>query len=160
MRNNIRSPARRYSLPCHFWNGAWRYSKIQNSKFWASRPKLRPTVPEENGTSVVGASRVCALRGGTIEHGSGNGVWDRRRCRDRSRTLDSGLAGVAVDIFLAWPKTYDMDTVLIPAVVKLSGPARAVTTAFARLRAACVAHLRARIAVPLAPPTDWPEQAQ
>jgi hypothetical protein len=69
--------------------------------------------------------------------------------------IDSGLAGAAVDIFLAWPKTYDMDTVLIPAVVKLSGPARAATTAFARLRAACVAHLRARIAVPLAPPTDW-----
>ena len=35
------------------------------------------------------------------------------------------------------------------------GPARAATTAVARLRAACVAHLRARIAVPLAPPTDW-----
>jgi hypothetical protein len=57
-------------------------------------------------------------------------------------TIDSGLAGVAVNIYLAWPKTYDMDTVLIPAVVKLSGPARAATTAVARLRAACVAHLR------------------
>jgi hypothetical protein len=69
--------------------------------------------------------------------------------------IDSGLAGVAVDVFLAWPKIYDMDAVLIPAVVKLAGPVRAATTAVARLRAACVAHLRARIAVPLAPPTDW-----
>jgi hypothetical protein len=69
--------------------------------------------------------------------------------------IDSGLAGAAVDNFLAWPKTYDMDSVLIPALVELADPARPATTAVARLRAAGVAHLHARIAVPLAPPTDW-----
>jgi predicted 2-oxoglutarate/Fe(II)-dependent dioxygenase YbiX len=75
-------------------------------------------------------------------------------------TIDSGLAGVAVNIFLAWPKTYDMDTVLIPAVVKLSGPARAATTAFAR----CVP--RAWLICAPASPYPWrrrpigPEQAR
>ena len=36
--------------------------------------------------------------------------------------IDSGLAGAAADIFLAWPKTYDMDSVLIPALVELADP--------------------------------------
>ncbi len=69
--------------------------------------------------------------------------------------INSGLASAAVDIFLAWPKTYDFDTSLIPALLKLAGSATARATAVARVRAACLAHLRARIAAPLAPPTDW-----
>lgn len=69
--------------------------------------------------------------------------------------IDSGLASAAVDIFLAWPKIYDLDTILIPAVLELAGSARGGTMAVARLREACLVHLRARIATPLAPPTDW-----
>ena len=65
------------------------------------------------------------------------------------------LASAAVDIFLVWPKTYDLDTSLIPALLKLAGSATGGAMAVARLRAACLAHLRARIAAPLAPPTDW-----
>jgi hypothetical protein len=70
-------------------------------------------------------------------------------------SIDHGLAGAAADIFLARPKTYDPDTVLIPAVLALCGSATAETAAVASLRAACVAHLRGRIAAPLAPPDDW-----
>jgi hypothetical protein len=69
--------------------------------------------------------------------------------------INSALASAAVDIFLAWPKTYDLDTSLIPALLKLAGSATGGSTAVTRLRAACLAHLRARIAAPLAPPTDW-----
>jgi hypothetical protein len=54
-----------------------------------------------------------------------------------------------------------MDEVLIPALVALSkraelSAARPVT----RLRAACVAHLKARIALPLAPPADFKRDSE
>ncbi|MBI5163431.1 MAG: 2OG-Fe(II) oxygenase [Magnetospirillum sp.] len=59
------------------------------------------------------------------------------------------LAETTVDTLLARPKTYDPDAVLIPAALSLGD------TAPARLRDACLAHLRARIALDLSPPTDW-----
>jgi hypothetical protein len=64
---------------------------------------------------------------------------------------DRALAERAVTYALAWPKTYDLDRILVPALrdMKRSDPA------IEPLRAACLAHLRARIAERLAPPTDW-----
>jgi predicted 2-oxoglutarate/Fe(II)-dependent dioxygenase YbiX len=60
-----------------------------------------------------------------------------------------GLADAALDTILAWPQTYDADAVLIPALLSLDRMAPA------RLREACLTHLRARIAEELAPPADW-----
>lgn len=64
---------------------------------------------------------------------------------------DRALAERAVGRALAWRKTYDLDRVLVPALrdLKRSDPA------IEPLRAACLAHLRARIAAPLEPPADW-----
>ncbi len=61
------------------------------------------------------------------------------------------LAGWAAAHMLAWPGTYGMDAVLVPAARELSAGAPGAGT----LRAACLAHLRARAAEPLAPPADW-----
>jgi hypothetical protein len=70
--------------------------------------------------------------------------------------IDATLADRSVDHMLAWPKTYGLDAVLVPAARMLVGAgATRGLAAIERLRAACVAHLRARIAEPLAPPTDW-----
>ena len=61
---------------------------------------------------------------------------------------DAALLEAAVDTFLAWPAAWDVDSVLIPGVLAAVAPPP-------RLRNACVAHLRARVALPLAPPRDW-----
>jgi hypothetical protein len=68
--------------------------------------------------------------------------------------IDAGLADAMVDYMLAWPKTYDADAVLIPALLRLNEASRSLP-AVRRLRSVCVAHLRARIAQPLEPPRDW-----
>src|SRR6201996_3558012 len=70
--------------------------------------------------------------------------------------IDPMLAERSIDHILAWPKTYDRDAVLIPAARILVGADTTQgTAAIDRLQAACVAHLRARIAEPLSPPADW-----
>jgi hypothetical protein len=70
--------------------------------------------------------------------------------------IDAGLAGRVVDHVLAWPQTYGMDAVLVPAARALVGAGAARGPgAIERLRAACLSHLRARAAEPLAPPADW-----
>jgi hypothetical protein len=74
--------------------------------------------------------------------------------------IDSASADKAAGIFLGWPEAYDADRVLIPAGLALSQLTVADAPAVARLRAACVAHLRARIAEPLAPPADWARDSQ
>ena len=54
------------------------------------------------------------------------------------------------------PKTYGFDAILVPAARTLIGGGRMQgATAIERLRVACVAHLRPRVAEPLAPPADW-----
>lgn len=68
------------------------------------------------------------------------------------------LAERAVDQMLARPQAYDMDRLLVPATHALAGLHAA--PAVQRLRAACVAHLRARVARPLEPPRDWTRQAK
>ena len=65
--------------------------------------------------------------------------------------VDPALAGQAAAHMLAWPGTYGMDAVLVPAARALSAGAPGADM----LRAACLAHLRARAAEPLAPPADW-----
>jgi hypothetical protein len=67
---------------------------------------------------------------------------------------DESLAKRATSHVLAWPKTYDLDRVLVPAL-RAMDKSVSFGTAVGPLRAACLAHLRARIAEPLAPPADW-----
>ncbi|MBE2293681.1 MAG: 2OG-Fe(II) oxygenase [Phycisphaerales bacterium] len=71
--------------------------------------------------------------------------------------LDAGLADDAVDYILAWPQTYGLDAVLVPASLILSDQVAAIRdgAAVRRLRAVSLAHLRARIAEALEPPRDW-----
>jgi hypothetical protein len=70
--------------------------------------------------------------------------------------IDAGLADQAVTWLLAHPTVYDADALLVPAVRdRLGHPDIAAQPAVARLRASCLAHLDARIALPLAPPADW-----
>jgi hypothetical protein len=70
--------------------------------------------------------------------------------------INESLAERAVDHVLARPNIYDPDRVLVAAARTLwAGRARQHSSAIERLRAACLAHLRARVAEPLAPPTDW-----
>ncbi|MBK9953001.1 MAG: hypothetical protein IPP10_16375 [Candidatus Competibacteraceae bacterium] len=70
--------------------------------------------------------------------------------------LDAALAERAAGHLLDWPKTYGLDTVLVPAVLVLTERVKSRDgAAVRRLRAACLAHLHARIAEPLEPPRDW-----
>jgi predicted 2-oxoglutarate/Fe(II)-dependent dioxygenase YbiX len=74
--------------------------------------------------------------------------------------IDATLARQAVDHLLAWPKTYGLDAVILPAVRHLTSQAATRDTpGVQRLRAACVQHLRARTAEPLEPPTNWTRSA-
>jgi hypothetical protein len=69
--------------------------------------------------------------------------------------IDATLAAVATDHVLAWPGTFDFDTVLVPSVHTLLGaPETADQVAVQRLRDACLEHLNKRIALPLEPPAD------
>ena len=70
--------------------------------------------------------------------------------------IDPKLADQALTQILKYDRTYDLDAVLVPAARdKLRAPDTAEQPVVVRLRAACLAHLRARIALPLAPPPDW-----
>jgi len=60
----------------------------------------------------------------------------------------------------AWPKTYGLDAILVPATRTLLDPAMpSCAAAMEKLRTACLVHLGARVAEPLAPPTDWARRA-
>lgn len=70
--------------------------------------------------------------------------------------IDAGLAMRTVEYLLTWPKTYDLDTVLVPAALSFVARTESVAwPAVARLRSACLEHLAARIALELAAPRDW-----
>jgi len=69
--------------------------------------------------------------------------------------IDPQTADTAADTILTWPQTYGLDAVVVPAILKLGSSAAAGSAAITRLRDACLAHLRARIDTPLAPPADW-----
>ena len=70
--------------------------------------------------------------------------------------INTDLAGQAVTHILAHPKPYDPDATLVPALRdRLSTADAAMQPAVVQLRRTCLAHLDARIAEPLAPPSDW-----
>lgn len=70
--------------------------------------------------------------------------------------LDAALADHAVEYLLAWPQTYGLDTMLVPAALVLTDRAAIRDgAAVRRLWSAALEHLRARIAEPLEPPRDW-----
>ena len=74
--------------------------------------------------------------------------------------IDAGLADQAVSHWLASPKTYDMDAVIVPALRQVADHAAARKhQATQRLRVAAIAHLKARVALPLAPPVDFAREA-
>jgi hypothetical protein len=74
--------------------------------------------------------------------------------------IDEALAERAVDPLLAWPNTYGLDAVLVPATrTLLDTAAPHCMAAVGKLRTACLTHLRARVTEPLAPPTDWSRPA-
>jgi hypothetical protein len=74
--------------------------------------------------------------------------------------IDETLAERAAHHVLAWPETYGLDGVLVPAVRLLAQSIELKDSAAVhRLRTACVDHLRARIAEPLEPPKDWSRES-
>jgi hypothetical protein len=72
-----------------------------------------------------------------------------------AEAVDVGLAKRLAEHLLAWPKTYDLDRALVPAVKRLLGGTRRSGAALTRLHTACLAHLEARAAEPLEAPKDW-----
>lgn len=74
--------------------------------------------------------------------------------------IDSELAEQAVRHWLAWPKTYGLDSLIVPALRGLAEqPATRRHPAYQRLCAAAVQHLQARAAQALAAPADWRRDA-
>ena len=69
--------------------------------------------------------------------------------------IDAKLADRAVKQIVGDPKKFDLDTILVPAALAHRVSAGTEQPAAAGLRVACLAHLRERIALPLAPPADW-----
>jgi hypothetical protein len=73
----------------------------------------------------------------------------------------AALADQAVTHWLAWPKTFGLDTVIVLALRLLAErPALMGRPASLRLRAAALAHLKARVSQDLAPPADWQRDAR
>jgi len=72
-------------------------------------------------------------------------------------TIDAELAQRIAEHLLAWPKTYNLDRALVPAVKSLlEGGVQRSGAAMMRLHPACLSHLEARAAEPLETPKDWP----
>lgn len=71
-------------------------------------------------------------------------------------SIDEVLANHAAGHLLAWPATYGLDTVVVPALRSLCATeVLRSSTAVQTLRNAGLQHLRSRMAQPLAPPADW-----
>jgi hypothetical protein len=69
--------------------------------------------------------------------------------------VDAGLAKRAAAHILAWPRHFGLDNVLVPAIKSLLAARRRNDPAFDAVYAACVTHLKTRIAEPLEAPQDW-----
>ena len=123
---------------------------------------------------LLGAAQALldAMPGDPARPQSPADAW-RRECADAGVLHDtlralastghaglSALADQAVTHWLAWPKTYGMDAVIVPALRRLAErPALLNRPACLRLRAAALDHLRARCSLDLAPPADWRREA-
>jgi len=70
--------------------------------------------------------------------------------------VDTELARRLAAHLVAWPKTYGVDSALVPALKRLlEGSARRSGAAMTGLLAACLAHLETRAAEPLEAPQNW-----
>lgn len=75
--------------------------------------------------------------------------------------INSELAARMAGHLLAWPQTYAFDRALVPAMTRLlQGGAARSGPAMSRLLPACLAHLKARAALPLEAPRDWSRPAE
>lgn len=104
------------------------------------------TMPEADATSPESWQRKPRVNAGfVVDLLTGLGV------------INAKLAEQSVDHIIACRKIYGLDAVLVPATrMLLAGDTTSKDLpAVERLRAACIAHLEARIAEPLAPPADW-----
>ena len=73
-----------------------------------------------------------------------------------AEALDTEQASRLAGHLLAWPKTYNVDRALIPAVKRLLGRgAQRSGTAMSDLIAACLGYIEKRAAEPLKPPENW-----
>jgi hypothetical protein len=124
---------------------------------------------------LLGAARALldAMPGDPARPKSPADAWRRERAdagvvHDTLRALAraghaglSALADQAVTHWLAWPKTYGMDAVIVPALRRLAErPALLNRPACLRLRSSALDHLRARSSLDLAPPADWRREAR
>jgi predicted 2-oxoglutarate/Fe(II)-dependent dioxygenase YbiX len=124
----------------------------------ATTSSIRPELREPAAT-LIALMPLNSTRG--VSHD-----WSRRRDKFEASfvadllsalvMIDPELADQAVTQILGNAKAYDLDAIVVPAVRdRLRAPGAARPPAVERLRAASLAHLRGRIALPLAPPDDW-----
>ena len=70
--------------------------------------------------------------------------------------IDSRLADDALQYFLAWPSVYDVDNILVAAVLSLTQTEVSCRLPIViQLQAAVIAHINVRVMMPLEPPADW-----
>jgi hypothetical protein len=75
--------------------------------------------------------------------------------------IDTTLAENALNYLLAWPATYDMDKILVPAVLQLTETETSrELPVVERLRNAVGMHLYTRVGEVLEPPADWRRDCQ
>jgi len=120
--------------------------------------------PGRGGDLRGAATALIEALPGDPQHAPAQGPWwqDRsvksRFVLDLPEALcriDPQLAEDAAGYMLTWPQTFNLDAVLIPAMRDLVRSTIAREPAIQRLRDACLEHLRARIAEPLEPPSNW-----
>ena len=116
------------------------------------------------GLVPAGKALVRALPGDPAQVQQAGFEWQRQRIdaglvvdiTTALSRIDAKLADAAVGHLLAWPKTYGVDDVILPAVRQLTQKTGTRTlAAVQRLRAVCLEHLRGRVALALNAPGDW-----
>jgi hypothetical protein len=116
------------------------------------------------GLVPAGRALVRALPGEPARVAQPESAWQRQRINagfvvdivSALSLIDAKLADSTVGHQLAWPKSYDMDAVILPAVRQLTESDGTRTfAAVQRLRAACLELLRARVTLALEAPGDW-----
>lgn len=122
-----------------------------------------------SGLQDAAKALLDAMPGGPARPQAQADAWRRERVdaavvHDALRALvhiDAVVADRAVRHWLACPKTYGLDTVIVPALRRLAErPAVLKRPAGQHLCAAALAHLQARVGLDLAPPGDWQRDAQ